>query len=173
MNISFGEHTFDGKGHVSIAMTKTYDNGFVEYGVFVMPEDTLEWRAAEYDIDPNDLDTLMDVVLAEQFLEVPPGETTPPLFTADTIEEARKIHLARCAQAKLRHRISTRAKGHPIAELKPKMLMDPEALHLKRRIVRQRRSQFKNLGTGPEKRLSQLRAMLDQHQEVPSAELHD
>lgn len=171
MNIAFGEHTFDGQGHVSISMTKTYENGFVEHGVFIMPEDTLEWRAAEYDIDPNDLDTLMDIVLAEQFLDVSPHET-PPLFTADTIEEARQIHLDRCSAAKLRHRISTRGKGHPLAKLKSKILMDREAVHLKRQIVQQRRIQFKSLGAGPEQRLNQLRQMLDS-EEDPSAQLHD
>lgn len=139
MRVSFGEYAFDGLGHVVIKMVKTHDDGTTENGVFIMPEDTLEWRAAEYGIDPGDVDTLMDVVLAEPFLASHPREI-PVLFTAATVDEARVAHLQRCAQVKLEHRMSTRVAGHPLGELKTKMIMDPEALRLKRKIIRQRRA---------------------------------
>ena len=61
------------------------------------PKDVFEWRAAEYDIDPADMDTLLDVVLSEPFID--PGDVKPGerLHDAPTIEEARRAHLARCS----------------------------------------------------------------------------
>lgn len=61
--------------------------------LFIFPEDTLEWRSAEYQIEPDQTDLLMDIVLYEGMLPGPPGP--PILFTAATIEEARETHVAR------------------------------------------------------------------------------
>lgn len=69
----------------------------------MMPVDTLEWRAAEYDIDPvSELDLLVDVVLYEQFVEYSPGQH--PLFTLDTANAAREAHIAAVMVAKARVR---------------------------------------------------------------------
>lgn len=59
----------------------------------VFPVDTLEWRAAEYELDPSDLDTLLEIVLAEPFLDPDPDDPTLSLFDADTIKQARGHHL--------------------------------------------------------------------------------
>lgn len=67
------------------------------------PIDTLEWRAAEYQIEPTETDLLMDIVLYERFLEQQPGEV-PDLWSAPSIDEARARHVARVMEAKERQR---------------------------------------------------------------------
>lgn len=77
-------------------------------GMFLLhlfPLDSLEWRAAEYEIDPDDRETLLDVVLAEPWfsdgidlLEHPSG-----LYNAPTIDEARNFHLGRVTVVKSDH----------------------------------------------------------------------
>lgn len=83
------------------------------------PKDTLSWRAAEYGIDPADVDTLLDIVLHEPHVEhVEPGapqmaargfvgkatgvDTSLTIMTADTVDDAREAHLARIAAVKER-----------------------------------------------------------------------
>ena len=41
---------------------------------YVFPKSTLECRATEYDFGPGDIDTLLDVVMHEQFVHSPGGE---------------------------------------------------------------------------------------------------
>lgn len=62
--------------------------------LYYFPVETLEWRAAEYDIDATDVDTLLDVVLNEPFLD-----DTPDPYAADSTE-GRAAHRARIADAK-------------------------------------------------------------------------
>lgn len=93
------------------------------------PLETLEWRAAEYDIDPADVDTLIDVIVHEPFVPDPgnpanvhadaaaaagyvspavearrgvaPLELMPTtLMSAETPALARGAHLARIADVK-------------------------------------------------------------------------
>lgn len=69
----------------------------------IMPDATLEWRAAEYGIDPADVDALLEVVLHEPFMtmvdDVEHGpryaDGGPDLWTADNTTTAREAHLAR------------------------------------------------------------------------------
>jgi hypothetical protein len=101
---------------------------------YVFPKFTLEQRAAEYGFDPADIETLLDVVMHEQFVHSPGGEIEDPaaaqgmlspalvssgmarkgamvptdLFNAPTIKHARDAHLARVAHAK-----KTRGRVHP------------------------------------------------------------
>lgn len=58
-----------------------------------MPDDTLEWRSAEYLIDPSETDLLMDFVLYEPHM--PQEEELSVLYTAATVGEAREIHTSR------------------------------------------------------------------------------
>lgn len=83
---------------------------WAEQGGHCFPKDIFEWRAAEYDIDPTDMDTLVDIVLAEPFLEDSDYVEGEGLFDAPTLEGARLAHKARCARGKLRGRITTRGK---------------------------------------------------------------
>lgn len=53
---------------------------------YIFPRDTLEWRAAEYGIDPADVETLLDIVLWEPHMEV---AAEKHLYSAPTIAEAR------------------------------------------------------------------------------------
>lgn len=59
---------------------------------FVFPKDTLEWRAAEYQIDPRETDLLLDIVLYESIMPQDP-QTIPVLYTADSVDEAREIYV--------------------------------------------------------------------------------
>lgn len=98
--------------------------------IHVFPKMTLDARAAEYGIDPADTGTLLDIVLHEPFTPQPGDDlfdeaadpaadvvgkvpalesrgttragqpTAPWLFNADSIEQARRAHLARIAHCK-------------------------------------------------------------------------
>lgn len=70
-------------------------SGGTVLNLFTFPEDTLEWRSAEYQIEPDQTDLLMDLVLYEGML---PGPSV--LFTAGTIEEAREVHVGRVLDLK-------------------------------------------------------------------------
>ena len=70
--------------------------------IHLMPAATLEWRAAEYGIDPTDVDTLLDIILHEPHLPmVDDGQgprytdNGPDLWQADNTDTAREAHLAR------------------------------------------------------------------------------
>lgn len=105
-----------------------------------MPLETLEWRAAEYDIDPNDFDALLDVVLHEGYVDDPgdpanvltdaaaaagyvspavelraavaPLELMPTtLLSAETPELARGAQLERIAHVKKTRARVSRASG--------------------------------------------------------------
>lgn len=104
---------------------------------YVFPKFTFEQRAAEYGFDPADIETLLDVVMHEQFVHSPGGEiedaaaaqgmlspalvsngmarkgqmVPTDLFNAPTIKHAREAHLARVAHAK-----KTRGRVHPPAK---------------------------------------------------------
>lgn len=111
------------------------------------PKDVFEWRAAEYGFDPNDMATLLDIVLAEPFLsrqDFTPGEC---LYDASTIEMAREAHLRRCAEGKLRGRVSTRtakltAQNGLLEPILNNSLMDPIAISLKQEYVRRTRQEL-------------------------------
>lgn len=132
-----------------------YDDGTATTGGFAFPKDALEWRAAEYGIDPAAIDTLLDVVLVECYMTDEECATGTTLVTAATVAEARRDHLARVAAAKLRLRITTRTKAEPevrsflAAKLKVpeeraneldflRVLsdLDPEIVEIKSRVVR-------------------------------------
>lgn len=146
-----GEHWF-------VRTLKMMDSGEEEESCHTLPLDTMEWRAAEYGIDPSDVETLLDIVLVEPYLT--PGEWSEGfrLGDAPTIEVARQDHIARIAKAKLRLRISTRkidpearaarseaAPGDPLPtnfldRLRYESPMDPEIILIKESNVREHRS---------------------------------
>jgi len=62
------------------------------------PSALLEWRAAEYGIDPQDPDTLLDIAIHERFFSL---DTNDPNFLYNTDEKtARDVHLSRVAEVK-------------------------------------------------------------------------
>jgi hypothetical protein len=124
----------------------------------VFPKDTFDWRAAEYDIDPADIETLMDVVLHEPYVDpmdtavreagkLSPalqnnkttrrGEPEPTnLFNAESISEAREAHLLRIEDAKT-NRVNIRApKGaDPRDEIRNKYRVNRSAVAEKKQLV--------------------------------------
>ncbi|MFG3051911.1 hypothetical protein ACGFZP_13300 [Kitasatospora sp. NPDC048239] len=71
------------------------------------PTDTLLWRAAEYGIDPDDTETLLDIILHEPHITPAEALAEPvTLAAARTTGEAKTAHLARIAAVKARRRIT-------------------------------------------------------------------
>lgn len=149
--------TDNGRQFWVIDGTQTDDDGTQVQHRHFLPVDTLEWRAAEYGIDPADTATLLDLVLAEPHLSEEDWAAGHRLHDAPDIDTARVDHLARCARAKLRHKISTRTKGHPCRRVADESPMHPEALELKRTLVARARAQQRTEVPVPD-RLDQLRA---------------
>ena len=110
-------------------------DGSIIRGKHAFPVDTLEWRAAEYGIDPADLDTLLDIVLHEPFL----GEPDQPdmlLYDAPTVEEARAYHLARIDAVKAKSKKEMKAGPDSVRErIKQLSVVNPEAVSLKGNLV--------------------------------------
>jgi hypothetical protein len=80
--------------------------GEEKVGGHFFPDSALAIRAAEYGIDPNDINTLLDVLLNEVFIV-----REEPHYVAET----RATYLRRCALVKLRHRLSTRPNSRTLA----------------------------------------------------------
>lgn len=107
----------------------------------MFPADTLEWRAAEYGIDPADRDLLLDVVLAEPWMTDGVDYTHPrALHNAETIDDARQFHLARVAEVKARYRFMGALHRRRLRE---ESHMDPEAIAVKRDYVRRQRDDLR------------------------------
>jgi hypothetical protein len=141
----------------------------------VFPKDALEWRAAEYEIDPGDVDTLLGIILYEPFLDGHSHEHPKHLFNAASVKEAREYHTDRIAQARKAHPLED-PDGH-LEKIRRGHLMHPEALGLKRAdVVRgraQRAAERAAKAADPDgERLVRLRASLGSP-ERPAATLRD
>lgn len=135
-----------------ITMDHVYDEGEQIVGIpekagvggatvpfqIVIPVDTLEWRAAEYGIDPADTDTLWDIVIAEFYMtpdDYNHGQD-PHLYGHPDRDVSKKSHMARVAKAKLRHRISTRNANPVHQKIKQESPLNPEVIAMKTEHVR-------------------------------------
>jgi hypothetical protein len=151
IKIEFTDAVDDGRHwivHRRITRTENGGEPVVEEGIHVFPHDALEWRAAEYGIDPSDVDTLMDIVLAEPYITSEDYEPGTTLYDAPSIQDAREAHLSRCAKVKLVHRMSTRGKNQPhVQRVKDNALMHPEAVEIKRDLVTQGREMIRHHNT--------------------------
>ncbi|MFM9635986.1 hypothetical protein [Streptomyces turgidiscabies] len=105
-----------------------------------MPQDILDWRAAEYGIDPTDTDTLLEIVLHE--LHMPVTEETdgqparyagdgPVLKEATSTAAARAAHLDRVKNCPVRIAVRDRAALNPIRARRP----DPARIRAMREAV--------------------------------------
>lgn len=76
-------------------------------GLHLMPKFALDLRAAEYGVDPTDVDTLMSMLLHEPHMpdEEPTANPLPPLMKADSTTQARNEHLDRVKNCKVQIRI--------------------------------------------------------------------
>lgn len=141
----------------------------------VFPKDTLEWRAAEYDIDPNDVDTLLGIVLYEPLLDEHSHEHPKHLFNAASVAEAREYHTSRINRLRKAHPLED-PDGH-LDKIRQGHLMHPEALALKRADVyrgrAQRAAERVAKAADPDgERLARLRAALGSP-ERPATALRD
>lgn len=104
------------------------------------PLEALEWRAAEYGVDPHDVDALLDIVLHEPYLA-----EEPVAYTAPTVHAARAVHLGRIADLKASgRRVSTLAGADGVDPLQPvrdayAVLLDVEQVAAKARYVERHR----------------------------------
>lgn len=140
--------------------TLTEDDGSTRRYRYVFPTDTLEWRAAEYGIDPKDTATLLDIVLAEPHLTDADFAPGTHLYEAPDIETARRAHVARCAAVKWRHRIASRGAASPCQRIVQESPMDAEVIALKRELVSQNRASLAEPAP-PVDRLAAFRAAVD------------
>lgn len=103
----------------------------------VFPKAALEWRAAEYGIDPADVDTLLDIVLHEQLLDDEEAATIgPDLFEAPSTERARQAHLARIEACKRgRERIVLDGKNNPLDVIRARPGITEQGVREKRERV--------------------------------------
>jgi hypothetical protein len=106
--------------------------------------DTVEWRIAEYDLDPDDLDAVVEAVIYEQM--APPAEKGKGLADAPDIATAREEWKRRVGVAKkARPLTAKRTRGvaedvsEPFAFIKGACEVNPEAIQIKRELVRQGR----------------------------------
>lgn len=144
--VHLGKARHDGQGHVVIDRVHEHPDGTLENGVFIFPDDTLEWRAAEYDLDPGDLDLLMEIVIAECYVTPDSDHDMPALFTMATVADARAHHLAKCEEIRQKHfpkskRIRSGARHVPEGDWQQHFVMHEEALSLKKKIVTRARLQ--------------------------------
>lgn len=149
------------------------DGNVTSRSLYAFPVDTMEWRAAEYGIDPTDTATLLDIVMAEPHLTAEERDTGHQLHAAPDIPTARADHVARCARAKLRLRMSTRGNGSPLARVRDESPMDHEVLAVKADHVRQVRASLRAV-RAPAAQLSgsERAARLRMRLSAPAAE-HD
>lgn len=103
----------------------------------VFPADTLEWRAAEYGIDPSDTDMLLRVVLYEPLIDHRHDDPLH-LYQAPTVEAAREHHLTRVGAAMAAHPLVDA--GDALAVVHRHAPMHPGALAVKRQHVAQVRA---------------------------------
>ena len=147
-----------------IEQTITADDGTISRLLYVLPLDAMEWRAAEYGIDPTDTATLLDIVMAEPHLTPADWAAGHQLHDAPDIETARRDHLARCVAVKMRHRISTRAKGSLLDRVRAESRMDVEAIALKTQHVATTREHLlaraDQMRAQPRSRVDELRRRL-------------
>jgi hypothetical protein len=123
------------------AVTVTDDAGTTTRLGHAFPLDAMEWRAAEYGIASTDRATLLDIILTEPHLTAEDWATGHRLHDAPDIDTARQDHLARCAKAKLRCRLSTRGKGSPLDRVRAESILHAEVIAVKAEVVAQARVQ--------------------------------
>ena len=134
--------------------TQTDDDGTMVPYMHQFPCDTLEWRAAEYGIDPADVDTLLDIVLAEPYLTPQDWATGVHLYEhpdAD-MDTVKADHIARCAKAATRLKLSTKPdkkdkKPHALDRIRDEhsQWVDSEVVELKSELIARHRREVSNL----------------------------
>lgn len=134
-------------GRYEVAKRITNDDGTQRMELQIFAPETLEWRAGEYGIDPTDVDTLVDIVLYENHMEVPrPLWNAPDRATAraqllsglqSTKASTQKKSVAALTKANRRNALSAAgvdqvyvdaAEQDPIEFIKQTCRIDPEVV---------------------------------------------
>jgi hypothetical protein len=86
----------------------------LEHSVFVhaFPEERILSLLVEYDLSDEDMNSLLDVALAEPFLD--PNDGEPTLHSDEDFELIKEAHLRRCARVKWATRLSSRGIRNPV-----------------------------------------------------------
>ena len=82
-----------GEGEMLVFLLRKPDGTLHQH---VAPHWIFAQRSAEYDIDPCNWDTLLDIVLHEPFAD----SDGPGLYGSATVDDARETHLARIRRCK-------------------------------------------------------------------------
>ena len=121
----------------------------VDHRGYSFPADTLEWRIAEYDLDPTDIRGGVEMLLMEAIMPAPQtaDEVAKQLLVAPTISEARVSMLARVKKARQGVNLDVaRKNGAAVVRLGAKngdfiddigslLQIDLEVVSMKRRMV--------------------------------------
>jgi hypothetical protein len=136
-----------GEDHLLATVDVTDEVGKTVRTAYVFPKDTMEWRVAEYGIDPKDTETLLDILLFEPHLQIPPEKH---LYAVQDVQEAREHLLGMVAERKalserqgppqgLRRAVSAK-------DVRGKLVgmcdMDPEVISVKSEMVQKHRSRI-------------------------------
>lgn len=138
-----------GPDHLLAALEVTDDEGNVTRTVHFMPKDAAEWRVAEYGLDPNDHDTLIDVLLFEPHAHADIADEDK-LHAAPTVKHARDALLgavrARKATSDSKRAAARGGKADPEPDARLRMkglfAIHPEAVQAKREFVDQARERM-------------------------------
>lgn len=120
----------------------------------LIPKQTVAWRIAEYDLDPEDVQTAWDMILHERLIpQIPEDFPSPQLTQRHTALSRRDVHLAQVEAAKqnvgrinLPEKASSRARGakvnnpHPLQVVLDRGVLKEE-LEVCRRLVKQARGE--------------------------------
>lgn len=108
--ISSYRHQHPSTGEMGWMVVSTFEvDGQTKRIPHWIPDTAFVARPLEYGFDPDDYDTLLDVILNEPFTVVPREEEHLTIYGSADEEPTRKAHVRRCAQVKLAHRLSTRS----------------------------------------------------------------
>lgn len=109
---------------------------------YIFPKFAVAQRIAEYELDPNDVDTALDILLGEDGLN---STEVPALLTAETVEVARVNHVRGCAERKLARRLSSRGIQNPLEIIRSSYEPDLQDLSRRRLDVQAMRTAHRHL----------------------------
>jgi hypothetical protein len=102
----------------------------------VFPKGIFEWRAAEYGVDPQDIGTLLDMILHEQLMDDEEGAALQrDVSAARSTAAARQAYSDRLAALKQRTRIILDGKDNPLDAIRAKPGISADGLRAKREVV--------------------------------------
>lgn len=123
---------------VKYEVTEAPEQQPIFYHIF--PDDQISFMMAAYDVD--DVDEVVDMILADPFLDEDPG---PALYSGRPAEDIRTEHRSRCARGKLKSKLSSRGIENPVEMIRSSVVVDKEAIKARRKEIRETRQQVQSL----------------------------